>query len=38
MLPETVKEGDFFLVYPAGAYINSAREYNGFGYAETVVY
>ncbi|HNW89692.1 MAG TPA: hypothetical protein PKN48_08500 [Bacteroidales bacterium] len=38
MLPETVKEGDFFLVYPAGAYINSAREYNGFGYAETVAY
>lgn len=37
MLPETVKAGDFFLVYPAGAYINSAREYNGFGYAGTVV-
>ncbi len=38
MLPETVKEGDFFLVYPAGAYINSTRKYNGFGYADTVVY
>jgi len=38
MLPETVKAGDFLLVYPAGAYINSAKEYNGFGYPGTLVF
>ncbi|HOY33171.1 MAG TPA: hypothetical protein PKW80_14930 [Bacteroidales bacterium] len=36
MLPETVKAGDFFLVYPAGAYISSVKEYNGYGYPETL--
>ncbi|HNW70837.1 MAG TPA: alanine racemase [Bacteroidales bacterium] len=33
--PDTVKAGDQMLIYPAGAYIGSAKEYNGFGYPET---
>jgi len=37
MLPENIKTGDLLLVYPAGAYINSAKEYNGFGYPGTLV-
>jgi ornithine decarboxylase len=35
-LPADMKEGDTLLVFPAGAYINSAREYNGFGYPANI--
>jgi len=34
-LPEHVKTGDKMLVFPAGAYINSAERYNGFEYPDT---
>ncbi len=34
-LPDSIKSGDFMLVYPAGAYISSAQHYNGFDYPET---
>lgn len=34
-LPANLKEDDLLLVLPAGAYINSAREYNGFAYPKS---
>jgi ornithine decarboxylase len=37
IFPDRIKEGDRLLIYPAGAYITSAREYNGFSYPETLV-
>jgi ornithine decarboxylase len=37
LFPDTIKAGDQMLIYPAGAYIGSAKEYNGFGYPETLV-
>ena len=36
-LPDSIKSGDFMLVFPAGAYISSAQHYNGFDYPETLV-
>ena len=29
-LPEDLREGDLLLVFPAGAYVSSSRDYNGF--------
>jgi len=37
LFPDTIKAGDHMLIYPAGAYIGSAKEYNGFGYPGTLV-
>jgi ornithine decarboxylase len=37
LFPDQIKEGDRLLIYPAGAYITSAKEYNGFSYPETLV-
>jgi ornithine decarboxylase len=31
-LSDTLKRGDVLLIYPAGAYISSAKTYNGFDY------
>jgi ornithine decarboxylase len=31
-LPADLREGDILLVFPAGAYVSSARNYNGFAY------
>jgi Diaminopimelate decarboxylase len=36
-LSQALKAGDFLLIYPAGAYIASAKTYNGFDYPETRV-
>lgn len=33
-LPENIKTGDFLVIYPAGAYVYSAQNYNGFSYPE----
>lgn len=37
IFPDQIKEGDRLLIYPAGAYITSAKEYNGFSYPGTLV-
>lgn len=34
-LGRDLKAGDFLLIYPAGAYVTSAKTYNGFDYPET---
>ncbi len=36
-LPPNIKKNDILLIYPAGAYITSAKQYNGFDYPELVV-
>ncbi len=36
-LDQGLRTGDFLLIYPAGAYIASAKMYNGFDYPETRV-
>ncbi|MBC7226467.1 MAG: hypothetical protein H5T61_04460 [Thermoflexales bacterium] len=36
-LSQDVKAGDFLLIYPAGAYVTSAKMYNGFDYPEMQV-
>lgn len=36
-LPENIKIGDKILIHPAGAYIKSAQNYNGFGYPKQIV-
>ncbi len=33
-LPDSLKPDDVLAVFPAGAYVSSAREYNGIGYPE----
>ncbi len=33
-LGRDLKTGDFLLIYPAGAYVTSAKTYNGFDYPE----
>ncbi|MCX7854570.1 MAG: type III PLP-dependent enzyme [Anaerolineae bacterium] len=33
-LGQDLKVGDFLLIYPAGAYVTSAKTYNGFDYPE----
>ena len=37
-LPSQIKVGDFLLIYPAGAYIDSSKNYNGFEYPEIKVF
>ncbi|MDD5569780.1 MAG: alanine racemase, partial [Bacteroidales bacterium] len=37
-LPEDLCMDDYLIIYPAGAYISSAREYNGFGYPEIKIF
>ncbi len=36
-LPKSIKKGDILCVDPAGAYISSAKEYNGFEYPRQIV-
>lgn len=36
-LPETIKPGDKLIIYPAGAYIHSAQNYNGFSYPKQIL-
>ncbi len=36
-LPVGLRSGDQLYVFPAGAYVASARDYNGFGYPEVIV-
>ncbi len=36
-LPADLRPGDVVHIFPAGAYVSSAREYNGFGYPEVLV-
>lgn len=38
LLPETVSRGNYLLIYPAGAYVSSAMNYNGFGYPAVKTY
>jgi ornithine decarboxylase len=35
-LPADLREGDLLLVFPAGAYVSSARNYNGFAYPDVL--
>ena len=37
LLPENIKIGDILVIHPAGAYINSAQNYNGFAYPKQIV-
>ncbi|MFA6923507.1 MAG: hypothetical protein WC223_04560 [Bacteroidales bacterium] len=37
LLPEYLSTDDYLIIYPAGAYINSAKEYNGFCYPKIKV-
>ncbi len=37
LFPDQIKEGDKLMIFPAGAYVSSAREYNGFAYPGTMV-
>lgn len=37
MLPDSVKIGDYIIIYPAGAYTISSSNYNGFTIPETIV-
>ncbi|MBF0229626.1 MAG: hypothetical protein HQK63_08570 [Desulfamplus sp.] len=32
LLPDTLKEGDYICIYPAGGYTNSSKNYNGFDF------
>ena len=36
-LPNNLKIDDYLLIYPAGAYIESSSEYNGFKHPETLI-
>jgi len=38
LLPSCIKKGDILAVYPAGAYIASAKEYNGFSYPKQILH
>lgn len=37
VLPEDLRVDDYLIIYPAGAYISSAKEYNGFCYPKIKV-
>lgn len=37
MLPEDIDKEDYLVIYPAGAYTTSTREYNGIKYPPVIV-